>query len=127
MDDALDVERGDAASRVIAEQNDRFRMSWGADGTVPGRIAMTSGIAALGAVAIPRLVAAVRAFAEFSEDNDPWGQRDFGIVSVEQWGETIRVYWKLDLYDADYTFGSDTPEDPERTRRVLTLLLPEEY
>ncbi|PZQ46307.1 MAG: hypothetical protein DI556_20755 [Rhodovulum sulfidophilum] len=123
----IEIERGDAASRVIAEQNDRFRMSWGADGTVLGRIVMTSGIAALGAVAILRLVAAVRAFAEFSEDNDPWGQRDFGIVSVEQGGEAIRVYWKLDLYDADYTFGSEAPEDPERTRRVLTLLLPEEY
>lgn len=80
----IEIERGDAQSRVIAEQNDRFRMSWGADGTVPGRMAMTSGIAALGAVAILRLVAAVRAFAEFSEDNDPWGQRDFGIVAVEQ-------------------------------------------
>ena len=33
---------------AIAEQNDRFRRSWGTDPTVPGRIVMTQGVAALG-------------------------------------------------------------------------------
>ncbi|TPE47884.1 DUF3768 domain-containing protein [Amaricoccus solimangrovi] len=123
----LEIERGDEQARLIAEQNDRFRTSWGADASVPGRIVMTPGVADLGPLALLRLIVAVRNFDAFSADNDPWGQRDFGIVAVGQGGETVRVYFKIDLYDADYTFGSEAPEDPERTRRVLTLLLPEEY
>ena len=31
----------------IAEQNDRFRRTWGADFTVPGQIVMTRGVADL--------------------------------------------------------------------------------
>lgn len=122
-----ELERGDAEARVIADQNDRFRRSWGGDATVPGQIVMTCGVAALGDAAVLCLIATVRIFDAFTEDNDPWGQHDFGIVEIGQGGETVKVYWKLDLYDADYTFGSKAPEDPERTRRVLTLLLPEEY
>ena len=30
-------------------------------------------------------------------------------------------------YDLDYAFGSENPADPGCTRRVLTLLLPDEY
>lgn len=127
MGEACDIDRGDSEARVIANQNDRFRASWGSDATVPGQIMMTPGVAALGAFAIMRLVVGVRSFAAFTEDNDPWGQHDFGTVEVVQGGETVKVYWKLDLYDTDYTFGSEAPEDPERTRRVLTLLLPSEY
>ena len=124
----MDIDRGDAEARVIAGQNDRFRMSWGADAAVPGRITITLGVAALGAVAIPRLVAAVRAFDAFSEDNDPWGPAATSASSRWSWAaRRFRVYWKLDLYDADYTFGSEAPGIPERTRRVLTLLLPSEY
>lgn len=84
MTDALDLPRGDEQSRVIADQNDRFRESWGADASVPGRIVMTPGVADLGPLALLRLIAAVRNFDAFSEDNDPWGQRDFGIVALGQ-------------------------------------------
>ena len=55
--------------------------------------------------------------------NDPHGLRDFGIVTVD----ATKVYWKLDLYDTSYEWGAEDPADPARTRRVLTLLLPEEY
>ena len=37
------------------------------------------------------------------------------------------VWFKIDLYDVDYTYGSPEPSDPALTRRVLTLLLPSEY
>ncbi|WP_415128741.1 DUF3768 domain-containing protein [Paracoccus sp. (in: a-proteobacteria)] len=38
-----------------------------------------------------------------------------------------RVLWKIDLYDEQYTFGASIPESPEKTRCVLTMLLPSEY
>ena len=37
----------------IAEQNDRFRKTWGADFTVPGQIAVTPGVTCLLASAMP--------------------------------------------------------------------------
>nr|WP_286190049.1 DUF3768 domain-containing protein [Roseobacter sp. TSBP12] len=37
------------------------------------------------------------------------------------------IWFKLDLYDVDYQYGSPEPSDPEQTRRILTLLLPSEY
>ena len=59
----------------------------------------------------------------FSEDNDPWGIRDFGTVTVQ--GE--KLYWKIDCYDANREFGSDDPSDSALTHRVLTILFPSEY
>lgn len=46
-----------------------------------------------------------------------------GVIEFE--GTT--VWFKLDLYDVDYTYGSPEPSDPKQTHRVLTLLLPSEY
>ncbi len=112
---------------AIAEQNDRFRTSWGADPTVPGRWVMTQGVAALSPTAQALMVFAVRTFSDFTEDNDPHGWHDFGAFEIEDGGRAVRLYWKIDLYDADYRFGSEVPEDPARTRRVLTILLPDEW
>lgn len=116
-----------ARAAIVAEQNDRFRSGWGADFTVPGRIVMTRGVAALPHEAQLQLMAKVMQFSEFTEDNDPWGIRDFGIVTVRAGDREVRVYWKIDLYDTAYEYGSDDAADITKTRRLLTLLLPEEY
>ena len=63
------------------------------------------------------------AFDRFTEDNDPHGEHDFG--SFKHRGQTI--YWKIDYYDLLLKYGSDDPSDPTCTRRVLTILLAEEY
>jgi hypothetical protein len=62
-------------------------------------------------------------FETFNEENDPYGEHDFGVLQIE--GQ--KVYWKIDAYDQDPRYGSEDPADPELTSRVLTLLLPEEY
>ena len=112
---------------AIAEQNDRFRTSWGTDPTVPGRFVMTQGVAALSLRTQALMVFAVRTFSDFTEDNDPHGWHDFGAFTVPEEGGGVRLYWKIDLYDADERFGSEVPEDPAGTRRVLTILLPDEW
>lgn len=65
----------------------------------------------------------VRDFNNFTEDNDPHGEHDFG--SLEHNGHS--VFWKIDYYDQDVKYGSDNPADIERTVRVLTIMLAEEY
>ncbi|TNC59470.1 DUF3768 domain-containing protein [Rubellimicrobium roseum] len=124
LDDLADEAR---RAVLIADQNDRFRTSWGTDPTALGRFVMTQGVASLSPTAQALAVVGVRTFSDFTEDNDPHGWHDFGAFSVADSGQEVRLYWKIDLYDADYRFGSEVPEDPARTRRVLTLLLPDEW
>ena len=110
---------------IIATQNDQFRAALilGINPTVPGKVLITPGVMAEGPTFLAMLQIAVATFDTFTEDNDPYGDHTFGLVKVCE----TQVYWKIDLYDEDYQFGSEEPENPEKTRRVLTLLLPSEY
>lgn len=114
-------------TETIAGQNDRFRVSLGRDADIPGRIVMTQGVNALMSDHGPEILSKLITFADFSDDNDPYGNRDFGVLTIGPLGDSQRVFWKIDLYDVDYLYGSEAPSDPTRTRRVLTLLLPSEY
>ena len=84
---------------------------------------MTSGVQALGRLGVARAVAAVASFAAFGEDNDPYGERDFGAFDIDG----RRLFWKIDYYDLSLTAASPDPANPAVTRRVLTLMLAEEY
>ena len=112
---------------IIAEQNDRFRTTWGADFTVPGQIMLTSGVADLSPAAKAIIMQRVQTFSEFSEDNDPYGDHTFGAFEFDIAGNSYRIFWKIDLYDKDYAMGSDDPADVSVTRRVLTILHASEY
>jgi Protein of unknown function (DUF3768) len=37
------------------------------------------------------------------------------------------VFWKLDYYDRQMEFASDDAANPAITRRVLTIMLSDEY
>ncbi len=108
----------------IREQNDAFRKR---EPGIPGQILFTQGIQALVANSpngSPEgLMAAIADFDDFTTDNDPQGEHDFGSLTYD--GE--RLFWKIDLYDEDYLYGSEAPDDIARTRRVLTIMLPSEY
>ncbi len=84
---------------------------------------LTRGIFTLSDEAQSAIIQAVRTFDTFSEDNDPWGEHDFGNFEYD--GDTI--YWKIDYYDLELVHGSPDPADPAVTRRVLTILLADEY
>jgi hypothetical protein len=65
----------------------------------------------------------VASFDQFTEGNDPFGEHDFG--SFELADRTF--FWKIDYYDQRCEFGSEDPSNPERTTRVLTIMLASEY
>jgi hypothetical protein len=59
----------------------------------------------------------------FTTGNDPYREHDFGFFELV--GRTF--YWKIDYYDQRCEFGSKDPADPEKTTRVLALMLAAEY
>lgn len=63
----------------------------------------------------------VRSFSDFTEDNDPYGEHDFGAFTVGG----VKLFWKIDYYDAELKAWCD-PLSPE-CNRVLTIMLAEEY
>jgi Protein of unknown function (DUF3768) len=66
---------------------------------------------------------AISAFEGFTRDNDPYGEHDFGSVEVP--GHVI--FFKIDYYDLDLLHHSPDPADPAVTRRVMTIMLADEY
>ena len=84
---------------------------------------MTKGVANLALQVRYQVFSAIQTFDDFTEDNDPYGTREFGSVEID--GQT--VWFKIDAYDRNLEYGSPDPSDPEVTTRVMTVLLPEEY
>jgi hypothetical protein len=89
----------------------------------------TSGVAALIAEAAAghdrgvELARALAGFSKFDEDDDPYGERDFG--ALELWGE--QLFWKIDYYHPERDEHSPVKWSTELTRRVLTIMLASEY
>lgn len=108
----------DPRTQAIQKLNDEFRRS-GAG----GRTVVTSGINSLPATDQVEILRAVREFDEFTKENDPHGEHDFGIIKHD--GES--VYFKIDYYDKALEGGSEDPSDPQQTTRVMTIMLAHEY
>lgn len=115
----------DERTMRIRELNDAFRVNLGLLGPAIalGLLVITRGVAARGNDFINRALEHVRTFADFTEDNDLWGEHDFGAFDLD--GE--RLNWKIDYYDEERECGSPDPADPAVTERVLTVMLAEEY
>jgi hypothetical protein len=85
------------------------------------QIFITPGIQALNQ--IDTVLRKVQQFNEFTPDNDPYGEHDFG--AFQYYGET--VFWKFDYFDLDLKMHSPDASDPAVTARVLTVMLANEY
>ena len=95
----------------------------GPDG-LRGRVLFTQAVAARGTLFGVQCLLAVAAHRTFDPENDPEEWHDFGAVEIEG----TRVWFKIDLYDAeDMDHGSQAPDDPSRTYRVLTVMLPSDW
>ena len=106
-----------SAERIRA-LNDAFRRTF-----VGGAVMITAGVEAMPVDQRRSLLAKVRAFDAFTEDNDPHEEHDFGVV---EHGDA-RCFWKIDYYDREMEMLSPDPADPSVTTRVLTIMLADEY
>ena len=112
-------ETEEARTARIRELNDRFRT--GAGGA--GQVLITAGIEGLGPDKARAVYEAVQRFDDFTADNDPYGEHDFGAFDLDG----RKIFWKIDTYDLSMTMMSPDPADPAVTRRVLTIMLASEY
>jgi hypothetical protein len=88
-----------------------------------GRIVFSRGLAALPEAEQADIMERVRTFEDFTPDNDPYGEHDFGVF--EHNGEPL--VWKIEYFDAAMEHGSEDPADPYQTTRLLTVMRAEEY
>jgi Protein of unknown function (DUF3768) len=123
-------ENASAARRRIRELNDAFRAKGPLWASALGLARpdhdgwyITDGVNGFGPLFALEAVGAVQRFDSFNADNDPHGEHDFGAFELA--GQ--RLFFKIDTYDLELSHGSDDPANPNVTRRVITIMLAEEY
>ena len=103
----------------VATLNDLFRTTG-----FGGQTVITYGISILPDEVRSEISMEVLAFDKFTEDNDPYGEHDFGSFNHPKAG---KIFWKIDYYDPTLSYSSEDPSDPKKTSRILTIMLAEEY
>jgi hypothetical protein len=87
------------------------------------KLMLTHGVQDLEHSEQAELLRGVIDYNDFSDGNNPHGERDFGKVVV---GGTD-FFWKIDYYNRTLDEGSENPADPTVTTRVLTVMKASEY
>lgn len=103
-------------STKIRLLNDAFR-------SYPRNFHMTAGVADKGQCFIESAANLTRIYGNFDAGNDSYNEHDFGTIMV--YGQ--KCFWKIDYYDPTMQFGSENPADAKETKRVLTIMLANEY
>ena len=102
----------------IALQNDNFRKHLS-----QGTLVLTQGIRSNTKEDLEAIITKVRTFDTFDENNDPYGERDFGAFDYKG----RKVFWKIDYYDQEFLYLSPDVSNPRLTNKVLTIMYAEEY
>ena len=102
----------------IALQNDNFRKHLS-----QGTLVLTQGIRSNTKEDLEAIITKVRTFDTFDENNDPYGERDFGAFDYK--GK--KIFWKIDNYDQEFLYLSPDVSNPRVTNKVLTIMYAEEY
>ena len=109
----------DATRRAtIARLNDHFRFT-GEDGWV----FLSAGVAAQAVPVKDAIVHAVRNFDTFTSDSDPDGAHEYGMLTIHE----LQIIWEITYYRRDLGKAESDPADPATTKRVMAIMLAEEY
>jgi len=103
---------------TIQQKNDVFRRTF-----TNGKVMLTAGVQ--NDENLDKVIQAVKSFDTFTEDNDPYGEHDFGKISIND----TDYFWKIDYYeDSKCKYGFAFENDkPDTAFRVLTIMLTDEY
>lgn len=97
-------------AKSVAEKNDVLRSTM-----IGCKVILTQGITQ--SANKEAIIGAVRAFDQFHDGNDPYGEHDFAFFEIN--GQ--RCFFKFDYYDSTFQFFE------EDGHRVLTIGLADEY
>lgn len=118
------AEDADKRRQRIRQLNDEFRCQRNGQALTLGRVLKTAGVGArFGWADQFSIMERVKAFDAFTPDNDPHGEHDLGAF----WFKGAHIFWKIDCYDLGLERGAPDASDPQRSTRVLTVMLAEEY
>ncbi len=95
---------------TIARKNDIFRRTF-----IGGKVLLTEGVEH--SEDLQKVIKAVQIFDDFSPDNDPYKEHDFGKVTINN----EEYFFKIDYYDDEYQYFK------EDGNRVMTIMLSYEY
>jgi len=116
--DSSEFDHGDSVRR-IRNLNDALRHGQSDIGSVM----ITPGLRDKGFDFLKKVNQAVASFDQFTENNDPHGEHDFGAVDID--GE--KIFWKIDYYDLSLKYHSPDATDASVTHRMMTIMLASEY
>ena len=102
----------------IAKLNDAFRAN-----PSLGTLILTEGIRSNTHDDITTIINKVRNFNDFDENNNPYGERDFGAFDFKD----KKIFWKIDYYDKEFLYLSPDVSKPRLTNRVMTIMYADEY
>lgn len=102
----------------ICALNDQLRPT-----LTTGLVVFTPGVAALGPDAVAQIVNTVSVYDDFCRANDPHEEHDFGAFEAER----HTIFFKIDYYDNTLSHHSPDPTDASVTKRVITIMLAEDY
>lgn len=107
---------------VIARMNDEFREGILTHPRSDGKAVVTRSIDALEREEYKSVLEAVKTANDFSVGNDPRGEHDFGALELPN---LPKIFWKIDYFaDTSLRLGA---ENPEKSYRILTIMLASEY
>ncbi len=101
----------------IAALNDAFRQAMGEG------VYKTQGINALPVADQQQISEKIKLQQDFGEANDPYGEHNFGAIQHND----QKIFWKIDYYNNTRSRASEDPADPNKTSRVMTIMLANEY
>jgi len=107
-----------ARTKKIAALNDQLRRT-----LQGGEVIMTATVDALSEAIKRDALTELVSFDKFTEASDPYGEHDYGRFDLN--GHTF--LWKIDYYDSLCLRESEDPANADKTTRVLTLMLAEDY
>jgi len=110
-------------TQKIRELNDAFRQGCQ---SVTCQIVITRSIADLleeSETAPENLMHMVRNYDNFTEKNDSHDEHHSGSFELAGYP----CFWKIDYYDPTLRWGSENGADISKTRRVLTVMLADEF
>ena len=88
-----------------------------------GEIVYSSGMSIFSNYDLFQIMRTISFYDDFNKDNNPYGEKDFGIVNFKNY----KIIWKIDYYDNELKYHSSAPYDSNQTKRVMTVMLADEY